>query len=68
MYLLNYPAILEMVLGFQAQSASPEKAKYHEENAIRLLRAELEENKGPNRHNIKVQARAFALSEIENLV
>ena len=68
MYLLNYPAIFEMVPGFQAQALSPEKAKYHEENALRLLRAELEENKGPNRYNIKVQANAFSLSEVQNLV
>jgi hypothetical protein len=68
MYIINYPAILEMVLGFQAQASSPDKAKYHEDNAIRLLRAELEENKGPNRYNIKVQATAFALSEVQNLI
>jgi len=68
MYILNYPAILEMVLGFQAQASAPDKAKYHEENAIRLLRSELEENKGPNRYNLKIQANAFALSEIQSLV
>lgn len=68
MYLLNYPAILEMVMAFQVQATNPDVAKYHEENAIRLLRSELEENKGPNRYNLKVQAKAFSLSEIENLV
>lgn len=68
MYILNYPALFEMALSFQAQALAPDKAKYHEENALRLLRAELEENKGPNRYNLKVQAKAFSLHDIPTLV
>jgi hypothetical protein len=68
MYLLNYPAIYEMLLAFQAQAQDPNKAKYHEENAVKLLRSELEESKGPNRYNLKVQANAFSFHDIQNLV
>ena len=68
MFILNYPAILEMVLALKAQATSPEVAKYHENNAIQLLRSELQENQSGNRFNLKVQAKAFAISEVPSLV
>jgi hypothetical protein len=68
MLILNYPAILEMVLALKAQATSPEVAKYHENNAIQLLRSELQENQSGNRFNLKIQAKAFAISEVPSLV
>jgi len=68
MFILNYPAILEMALALKAQATSPEVAKYHENNAIQLLRSELQENQSGNRFNLKVQAKAFAISEVPSLV
>jgi hypothetical protein len=68
MFILNYPAILEMILALQTQASAPDVSKYHENNALQLLRAELQENQSGNRYNLKVQAKAFALSEVQSLV
>lgn len=68
MLLRTYSAIYSMVLSTLLQDTDPEKAKYHEEQALLLLRAELEQYMSANLQNIKVQPSGFHMGDIGALV
>ncbi|NBU69991.1 MAG: hypothetical protein EBS53_00855 [Bacteroidetes bacterium] len=68
MLIRNYPALHEMALSLSLQSSDQEKAKYHETQALQLLRSELEQNQGGQRASIQIQGANFSMGEIGALV
>lgn len=68
MLIRNYPALHEMALSLSLQSSDQEKAKYHEEQALQLLRSELEQSQGGQRVSIQIQGPGFAMGEIGAMV
>lgn len=67
MTIQNYPALLEMALALQ-QAEKPDFFTFHENKAIELLRAELQEKRGGSRFNLQVQGRGYAMGEIEAII
>jgi len=64
----NYSAVYSMVLSLLLQEQNPETAKYHEEQALSILRSELEQFQASNLTAIKVQPSGFSMGDIGAMV
>jgi len=68
MLIRNYPALFEMALALTLQTTDIEQSKYHEEQAMQLLRTELEQHIGGHRNNLKIQNPGFSMGDIGAMV
>lgn len=68
MIIRNYTALHQMALSLMLQSSNPEQSKFHEEQALLLLRSELEEHQGGHKYSIQIQTPSFGAGEIGALV
>lgn len=68
MIIRNYTALHQMAFSLMLQSANPEQSKFHEEQALLLLKSELEQHQGGHRYSIQIQSPAFGAGEIGALV
>jgi len=68
MIIRNYTALHNMALSLMLQASNPEQSKFHEEQALLILRSELEQHQGGHRFSIQVQSPAFGAGEIGAMV
>lgn len=68
MVIRNYTAIHQMALSLMLQASNPEQSKFHEEQALLILRNELEQHQGGHRFSIQIQSPAFGAGEIGAMV
>jgi hypothetical protein len=68
MIIRNYTALHQMALSLMLQSSNPEQSKFHEEQALLLLKSELEEHQGGHKYSIQIQTPSFGAGEIGALV
>jgi hypothetical protein len=68
MLIRNYPALFEMALSLNLQPTDAEQARYHEEQALSLMRSELEQHIGAHQNQLKIQTPGFSMGDIGALV
>jgi len=68
MLIRNYPALFEMALALSLQTSDVEQSKYHEEQALQLLRSELEQYIGAHQNTLRIQTPGFSMGDIGAMV
>jgi hypothetical protein len=68
MLIRNYPALFEMALSLNLQPTDAEQSKYHEEQALSLMRSELEQHIGAHQNQLRIQTPGFSMGDIGALV